>query len=307
MFWIGSLSMSKIFEFFGYLATDRSDVALETAAKYHCPFLNKKCTKLLKVGASGVCALSNLTENVICCPNRLYGDDYLLLKIIAQKAFGKKLNLYVANEAVEKAKVEGGAIAVFGHEWGGELHLSQRKGTGNYFMDWVLVVLDNNGEVDEFTAIEVQTIDTTGNYQAGRESLLKDRSETKVHAGFNWENVNKRIIPQIIYKGQVLQRESKCKSGMFFVCNRPVFNHVIDRLGGREKLPIFPKQPASVTFIAYDYAKQASDWSDGKIMPLEIVDEHCTTVYKIQEAFSSIELPEGDVYLKTICKTLYEQ
>ena len=174
-------------------------------------------------------------------------------------------------------------------------------------MDWVLVCLDGNGEIEEFTAIEVQTIDTTGNYQAGRESLLKDRTETKVVAGFNWENVNKRIIPQIIYKGQVLQRETKCRTGLFFVCNKPVFNRVLERLGGKEKLPVFPPQPAAITFVAYDYRGEADEYQNGRILPLDIVDEHRTTVYKVQEAFSSLDLPEADVYLKAIRRSLYDE
>ena len=298
--------MSKIYEFFGYRADDTSEVALDSAATYSCPFLHRKCTKSLKVGPSGACALENTSEKVICCPNRLYADDYQLLKKISERAFGKVLNLYAGRAAVAKAKLEGGAIAVFGHEWGGELPLPNRKGTGNYFMDWVLVRLNAQGEVEEFTAIEVQTIDTTGNYQAGRESLLKDRTETKVVAGFNWENVNKRIIPKIIYKGQVLQRETKCRTGLFFVCNKPVFNRVLERLGGKDKLPEFPPQPAAITFIAYDYASVDSDDNrNGAILPLDIVDEHRTTVYKIQEAFSSLDLPEADVYLKAIRRSLY--
>lgn len=297
--------MTKIYEFFGYRADDKSDVSLLHAAQFKCPFLYKKCTKSLKTGISGACALENTKVKVICCPNRLYADDYLLLHRIAEKAFEKKLNLYAGRAAVEKAKSEGGAVAVFGHEWGGELPLPNRKGTGNYFMDWVLVKLNSEGQIDEFTAVEVQTIDTTGNYQAGRASLLESRTNTDVTAGFNWENVNKRIIPQIIYKGQVLQRETKCKKGLFFVCNQPVYNCVLERLGGKEKLPTFPPQPASITFVAYDYLTAESPFPDGVILPLEIVDSHQTTVYKIQEAFSSLDLPEADVYLRAIEKSLY--
>ena len=297
--------MTKIYEFFGYRASDTSKIAIRQAAKFNCPFLFKKCTKSLKVGPSGACAISNTTQNVICCPNRLYADDYLLLKRIAKRAFSKELNLYAGRAAVDKAKQEGGAIAVFGHDWGGELPLPNRKESGNYFMDWVLVYLDKNGEIKEFTAIEVQTIDTTGNYQACRQSLLENRTVTNVVAGFNWENVNKRIIPQIIYKGQILQRESKCKTGLYFVCNKPVYDRILDRLGGIGKLPIFPLQPASISFIAYDYSAKSDDIPDGQILPLDIVDEHRTTVYKIQEAFSSLDLPEPDVYLKAIEASLY--
>lgn len=40
---------------------------------------------------------------------------------------------------------------------------------------------------------------------------------------------------------------------------------------------------------------------------LGIVEEHCTTVYKVQEAFSSLNLPDGNVYKEAISRTLYPE
>jgi hypothetical protein len=184
------------------------------------------------------------------------------------------------------------------------LRLPQRKGRGSYFVDWVLARLDSNGELAEFTAIEVQTIDTTGNYRTARQKLLDNRSIVSDTVGLNWENVSKRIIPQIIYKGQVLQREDLCKTGLYFVCPQPVYEHVLNRLGGAEKLPKFPVQPASIHFIAYDY-KKPNEATEGNIQSLDVGAEHCTTVYKIQEAFSALDLPEGNVYRDAIRRSLY--
>ena len=145
-----------------------------------------------------------------------------MLRTIANNAFSMNLNLYAGRAAVDKSKSEGGAIAVFGHGWGGELRLPQREGTGSYFVDWVLARLDANGELVEFTAIEVQTIDTTGNYRDARQALEDGREIVPCTVGLNWENVSKRIIPQLIYKGQVLQREDLCRTGLYFVCPQPV-------------------------------------------------------------------------------------
>ena len=72
---------------------------------------------------------------------------------IALKAFGRSYNLYSGRLAVEKSKEEGGAIAVFGHGWGGELPLPKRQGRGSYYVDWILARLDETGELVEFTAI----------------------------------------------------------------------------------------------------------------------------------------------------------
>lgn len=298
-----------ISEFFGYRAEDHSDIALNTAAKRICPFLHSSCTKILSrfQVPSGACTLRQKTlgsPDVICCPVRLYAENYKMLNDISRLAFKSDLNLYAGRSAVEKAKEENGAVAVFGHGWGGELRLPQRKGVGSYFVDWVLARLNSEGELSEFTAIEVQTIDTTGNYQTAREALLNDRKIISDTVGFNWENVNKRIIPQLIYKGQVLQREDLCRSGLFFVSPKPIHDRVLARLGGKEKLPKFPSQPASIHFIAYDIA---NEWNEGQISSINIVEEHSTTVYKVQEAFSSLTLPEGNVYQNAISRFLYPE
>lgn len=296
-----------ISEFFGYKAEDASTIALNTANSQICPFLGFPCTKVLSRDhlISGVCSVRQKTEgspSVICCPIRIYAEDYKMLHLISRQAFGRDFGLYAGRAAVERARAEGGSIAVFGHGWGGELRLPQRAGTGSYFVDWVLARLDENGELAEFTAIEVQTIDTTGNYREARTALLENRSVISDTVGLNWENVSKRIIPQLIYKGQVLQREDLCRTGLFFVCPKAVYDRVLNRLGGRERIPTFPTQPASIHFVAYDYTEPPRD---GSITQLGIVEEHCTTVYKVQEAFSSMNLPEGNVYRDAIRKSLY--
>ena len=298
-----------IAEFFGYRAEDRSETALKTAASGICPFLGSQCTKILSRDrtVSGVCAIKQKTSgapSVICCPTRLYAEDYKMLSMISHNAFNQELKLYAGRAAVDKAREGNGAVAVFGQRWGGELRLPQRGGTGAYFVDWVLARLDGVGELVEFTAIEIQTIDTTGNYRTARDKLLSNREVVGDTVGLNWENVSKRIIPQIIYKGQVLQREDLCRTGLYFVCPNPIYERVLKRLGGKERIPRFPIQPASIHFISYDY-KNHVDNTDGKTRPLDIIEEHCTTVYKIQEAFSAMSLPEGNVYRDAIVRSLY--
>ena len=95
-----------------------------------------------------------------------------MLRTISRKAFGADYKLYAGRAAVDRARAEGGAVAVFGHGWGGELRLPKRQGVGSYYVDWVLAYLDRYGELSAFTAIEVQTIDTTGSYQAARRELV---------------------------------------------------------------------------------------------------------------------------------------
>lgn len=203
-----------IVDFFGYRAADDSDASLDAVAKNLCPFLHDTCTKTLgrDGSCSGVCAVKQVSsdQRIICCPIRLYADDYEILRIVSRKTFGVDLGLYSGRAAVAKARSEGGAVAVFGHRWGGELRLPKRNGVGNYFADWVLARLDERGELAEFTSIEVQTIDTTGNYRASRAGLIDGRREVKSTVGLNWENVSKRIIPQLVYKGHRCFKGNHC-------------------------------------------------------------------------------------------------
>jgi len=157
---------------------------------------------------------------VICCPIRLYAKNYEILRDVARIAFGPALPLVPATAIT---KVSRRCIAVFGKGWGKELRLPARGKRGGYFVDWVLAHLGRAGELIDFVAVEVQSIDTTGNYRQEREPYLKEKAFAgKSTAGFNWENVNKRILPQIIYKGHVLRQEPLCQKGLFFVCPAPV-------------------------------------------------------------------------------------
>lgn len=288
-----------VYEFFGYRASDRSDIAVATAGSGTCPFIGDTCQKTLSDGTiSGVCTVKPVTTApVICCPIRLYADEYKILKDIAARAFSDDLPLVAGGRAYAEARRSGfPVVAVFGKRWGGELRLPQKDGVGNYYVDWVLGLLDGEGELTEFVAVEVQTIDTTGNYRASRDGLLGSAREVvQSTVGLNWENVNKRIIPQLVYKGQVLQREAKCRKGLFFVCPTPVYDKIMGRLGGEENLVKYALQPASITFLAYDLW-EATPTPDGTPLNVELDKVRSTTVYKVQEAFNNVTLPGENVY-----------
>lgn len=301
-----------ITDFFGYDAHDTSEAALVSAAQSHCPALGKECQKTLGRGRTrvlaGACAVCQVKDrrDVICCPQRLYADDYKLLRIVGERAFGRSdLGYYAGKDAVPRAIAEHGAIAVFGHGWGGELKLPTRgKGVGKYFVDWVLARMDENGRLAEFTAIEVQTIDTTGNYHASRDALLDGRRMVQSDVGLNWENVNKRILPQLIYKGQVLQREKLCKSGLWFVTPDPVFKRIQERLGGADNIGFgFPSQPAAIHFLRYDYDSSVPVEA-GKVRPLAVTGCDTTTVERVHAAFGHVILPEAGVYEESLREAL---
>lgn len=295
---------SRIIEFFGYNPEDRSATAVAGRQNLHCPFLDRQCVKTLSDKLiSGACTLKPSNAGpVICCPIRLYAGNYEVLRDVARISFGPVLPLMSASAIRPET---GECIAVFGKGWGKELRLPNRSQSGGksgaYFVDWVLAHVSAKGELVSFVAVEVQSIDTTGNYREERDTYLKEQSfKGKSTAGFNWENVNKRILPQIIYKGHVLRQEPLCQKGLFFICPTPVYKKIGERLGGG--LRPYPIQPGSLTIMWYDIGDPVEA---GNIRSLVSIGQFTTTIDQVALAFTApSNLPPAQVYENAIRASL---
>ncbi len=303
----------RIVEFFGYTPGGSAGKAL--ADRKHCPFVDDSCLK----PRHGACTLQALkdVEAVICCPNRLYANKFRLLNDIGQIAFGEDIQIITAKEVkirLASGAMTGHEVVAFGKYWGGELPLPKgsksdtKKVSGSYYMDWILAKVSTDGTVNELTAIEVQTIDTTGNYSAQSEAFFQGlpfvdaqgRNPGYSNSGFNWENVNKRILPQVIYKGHALRREPKCTKGLFFCCPRAVFERIRDRLGN--SLHEYHPSSGTITFVSYSLDEDAIP---NRPYPLSLVETFTTTVDQVCLAFSSPQnLPPASVYEQAINASL---
>ncbi len=146
-----------------------------------------------------------------------------------------------------------------------------------------------------------QSIDTTGNYRDERVTYLREQIFAGAStAGFNWEKVNKRILPQIIYKGHVLRQEPLCQKGLFFVCPGPVYAKIGERLGGG--LRPYPIQPGSLKFMWYDVGPVVPE---GQRRQLKKGGSFTTTIDQVALAFTSpSNLPPPQVYENAIRATL---
>jgi hypothetical protein len=112
----------------------------------------------------------------------------------------------------------------------------------------------------------------------------------------NWENVNKRILPQIIYKGHVLRQEPLCQKGLFFVCPTPVYRKIDERLGSN--LRPYPLQPGSLTIMWYDVGAPVAP---GNIRDLNSIGRFTTTIDQVALAFTApSNLPPPQVYEQAI-------
>lgn len=297
----------KILELFGYAPDDCSVVASAARKQQTCPMIGGLCSK--EIGSaenrirSGVCTIADRDgEPVVICPIRLYADQYTLLTTVAKLAFKVDSIMLVDGRKATTASTskESQLVAVFGKGWGGELKVpgrpvSGRKGSG-FFVDWILARLDENNNLMEFAALEVQTMDTIGSYRMEREAILNGLPHFGRSAGPNWENVNKRILPQLIYKGHLLEREALCQSGLFFACPEAVYKKILDRLGSA--LAIYPLKNNSLTFVPM---RLQASLSPGIPRSIEALKAITTTVQQVQIAFSSpTNLPEAGAYERAI-------
>ena len=272
----------KIVEFFGYAPGDSSETAAAARQTLSCPFIGGSCKKTLNDGLiSGVCTVRQVKSgSIICCPRRLYADEYQILGDTARVVFGDGVPFATGTRSgVGLGK--GKRVIAFGSAAGGEIKLPPIGRRGGFFVDWILALVDD-GELVEFVAVEVQSIDTTGNYRRERDAYLRGLDFPGYsEAGINWENVNKRILPQLIYKGHVLRRETLCKAGLFFVCPTPVYERIERRVGGN--LTPYPgPAPGTLTFRWYDVGSQTlpGQWRD-----LRFQGQFTTTVDQVAYAF----------------------
>ena len=304
---------SKIVELFGYSPADTSEQAHNSRTNCLCPFLGdgtESCTK--EIGdrsnriKSGVCSIRDKDgQPVLVCPIRMYANQYRLLNDVATLAFKTDaIELVNGSKTIIHQPQPGKTlVAVFGKGWGGELRLPGRpqaddasgRRIGSVFVDWILARLDSDKKLVEFAALEVQTMDTIGSYREERSAHLSGNPFAGKSASPNWANVNKRILPQLIYKGHLLEREALCNSGLFFACPEPVYQHILSVLGN--DLASYPIKNSSLTFCTY----QLGPLTDGAPRDLMPSTTKTTTVQQVQIAFSSPKgLPEAGAYERAI-------
>lgn len=242
-----------IVELFGFASDDVSSEAISYYERSTCPFVGITCTKNNhdRSLVYGVCSVTNGMkrgehQEVIVCPNRLYENNYAIFQRVLDEVWSAGTDLIVGgslSDLRKKALQASRPVVAFGQNSGAEIAV---RSNGDMSMDWVLQKYDVQGQAlipDQFVGVEVQSIDITGNYRdnwlAYREQKLQpslaQKNSYMVPAsghGLNWANVHKRLIPQIIRKGNLYRRSKRC-AGFYFLVPEivyRVFEEVIGKI-----------------------------------------------------------------------------
>lgn len=198
-------------------------------ADYQCPFSNSACTKRshLLDGPFPVCTINQSSKseiNPICiCPKRLFQADIIndVIELCWPDA-DKPKNPQVAYEVSLK---ELGKI------------------------DCVIADITELGNVNQFVSVEFQTVDITGSYFPAYDAIINNRQLVeKPKYNFNWRNVYKRYIMQLIFKGfSHHQWKTKLVAVMQDV--------LVDRLWEIGKFQKIPVEQSNIVFLPYSYQR----------------------------------------------------
>lgn len=259
-------SVRPLAEVFGYLVGDQSDSAKRHRSHRLCPFNNKvpNCTKDKARDPLGVCSIYHENEPVITCPIR-FRQDWIIT--------GDAASFFFKDGAYWSSLTEVRLNDAYG------------KSAGN--IDVVLVAYDDRGRVIDFGALEIQAVYISGNVREPFEHFMSDPEH---NVFMNWSRESnfprpdylsssrKRLVPQLLYKGEILHRWGKkiavALNKSFFV-TLPTLNRV-------------PKNDAEVAWLIYDLELHVEEGQRAGRYHLTKVDEVFT---EFEPALLSITTP----------------
>lgn len=266
-------------EVLGRKATKGADPA---ATQFECPYIRTRCPKRsaqLRDEPYPVCSLwrsaktaTDATKDLIfVCPKRFYAVDFLA-EVIEKCWVGEKPK---APMVAPEVKMEG-----FGN------------------VDFVIADVGTDGEINQFLSVELQAIDITGSafeaYVALRAGVDLDRRPTY---GFNWDNVYKRYITQLIRKGYF---HHHWKSKIVAVIPDQVYQYIKSRA---DFLCSTDVRSPQVNIIFMTYCLEADPARPGEYRP-RLVTVEGTSHSNLQNAILYKDPPERLAFTAQIKRSL---
>ncbi len=226
-------------EVFGFKADNFSKLAKDHRSQKLCPHNNgdEFCTKDKKKSPLGVCSIYYKDQPTIICPVR-FREDWKICEDAAEFFFEK------------------GAI------WTPvtEVRLKDKSGDAAGNIDIVIVRHDKNRKILDFGAVEVQGVYVSGNIRRPFEKYMEDPSKNYLMDWTTEENYpspdylsssRKRLIPQILYKGQILHSWGKKQA---IVIDRPFY----------DTLPLMPQADRSEAELCWLVYKMDDHKTQGR-------------------------------------------
>lgn len=281
-----------IAEIFGHAPDDLTEASRSLWTLSACPFVEGPCTKTNhdKSIVYGTCSVQNLNgDEVIICPNRLYAENYEVIRKVSRDTFGPDIDFCTFTEYVRRRRQAGSVVVALGQKSGREVALGK-----SLSIDWVLALLID-GELRDYTGLEIQSMDITGNYRDCWQAY-KDLPENNAQRipdsghGINWANVHKRLIPQLIRKGSVFAKSEICTKGLHFALPDIVYQKFVDVVGEMEEVDEVSNEVLSVHTYAIGERVE-----HGHIRPLRHIRSSKFALADFAEGFiTGPNLPSGE-------------
>ncbi|NJM34826.1 MAG: hypothetical protein HC850_09085 [Rhodomicrobium sp.] len=200
------MSLPKIAEVFGYAVEDTSSEAVASRARKHCPFRNSPCTKASKNDPLGICSLGSDGRATVLCPVRFIDRNRIFIDA-ARMAFGPGVRF----GAVPEVRI---------------LRIGSKK-IGK--VDFLLARLDEENQVKDFAAVEVQAVYFSGGGMRPQFQHFLDTGALPDEPGRRPDyrsSAQKRLMPQLALKVPVFRRWGK----RFFVVVDQLFFQALPRM-----------------------------------------------------------------------------
>ncbi len=186
-----------LLEVFGFPVDNFSEKAVKYRENRLCPYNNKvpNCTKDKANSPLGVCTIREGINTAIVCPIR-FRQEWMVTIDAASFFFSPGTKWTTLTEA----------------------RLNDINGHTAGNIDIVLVAYDDYGKITDFGALEIQSVYISGNIRRPFEAYIQ---EPELMYNMDWlskpnyprpdylSSSRKRLVPQLIYKGKILNVWSK--------------------------------------------------------------------------------------------------
>lgn len=263
-------------EVFGFPIDNEGDRAKRYRNNKLCPYNNvvSNCTKNSIEFPLGVCSLNHKGKQVIICPVR-FREDWTIISDAANFIFKEK--------------------ATWTHV--GEVRLKDKHGKSAGNIDYVLVAYDEKGRIVDFGSLEVQAVYISGNltgpFTAYLENPVPDFNFSEAFKSPKPDYLSssrKRLIPQIIAKGSILNQWNKKQ----VVAIQTSFYNTLP------PLPEFDKAESDFAFFLYDLIAD----KETKILSLQLQRVVYTKFLSALEQIAKFEAGSINLFTELLQKKL---